>query len=227
MTDEPTQSERQTREERVRLLERFGRHFAAGEVLYREGDPASHAYLLHEGRVRVLKRVRNVERSLMVLEAGALFGETALAETGTRSSSAVALSHGVALVLDPNTFDTLALRHPAIAIRIVEQLAERLRDAEDQIEIMMLGDDTSKVVSALLKLSGHAEGSIQLTVSPVDLGYRVGLDVDLVKRIVARLRDQGYLRIAGETVTIADLGALRTLFNLLGAKEEIRGERGV
>ena len=227
MTDEPTQSEQQTREERVRLLERFGRHFAAGEVLYREGDPASHAYLLHEGRVRVLKRVRNVERSLMVLESGALFGETALADTGTRSSSAVALSHGVALVLDPNTFDTLALRHPAIAIRIVEQLAERLRDAEDQIEIMMLGDDTSKVVSALLKLSGHAEGAIQLTVSPVDLGYRVGLDVDMVKRIVARLRDQGYLRITGETVTIADLGALRTLFNLLGAKEEIRGERGV
>ncbi len=164
--DDPTHSERQTREERIRLLERFGRHFAAGEVLYREGDPASHAYLLHEGRVRVLKRVRNVERSLMVLEAGALFGETALAETGTRSSSAVALSHGVALVLDPNTFDTLALRHPAIAIRIVEQLAERLRD-------------------------------------------------------------QGYLRIAGETVTISDLGALRTLFNLLGAKEDIRGERGV
>lgn len=211
----------------MRLLERFGRHFAAGEVLYREGDPASHAYLLHEGRVRVLKRVRNVERSLMVLESGALFGETALADTGTRSSSAVALSHGVALVLDPATFDTLALRHPAIAIRIVEQLAERLRDAEDQIEIMMLGDDTSKVVSALLKLSGSADGPIQLTVSPVDLGYRVGLDVDVVKRIVARLRDQGYLRIAGETVTISDLGALRTLFNLLGAKEEIRGERGV
>ena len=209
------------------MLERFGRHFAAGEVLYREGDPAHHAYLLHEGRVRVLKRVRNVERSLMVLEAGALFGETALAETGTRSSSAVALSHGVALVLDPATFDTLALRHPTIAIRIVEQLAERLRDAEDQIEIMMLGDDTSKVVSALLKLAGFAEGPIQLTVSPVDLGYRVGLDVDLVKRLVARLRDQGYLRIAGETVTIPDVGALRTLFNLLGAKEEIRGERGV
>lgn len=211
----------------MRLLERFGRHFAAGEVLYREGDPAHHAYLLHEGRVRILKRVRNVERSLMVLEAGALFGETALAETGTRSSSAVALSHGVALVLDPSTFDTLALRHPAIAIRIVEQLAERLRDAEDQIEIMMLGDDTSKVVSALLKLAGFAEGPIQLTVSPVDLGYRVGLDVDLVKRIVARLRDQGYLRIAGETVTIPDVSGLRTLFNLLGAKEEIRGERGV
>ena len=60
-----------------------------------------------------------------------------------------------------------------------------------------------------------------------DVGVRVGLDVDLVKRLVARLRDQGYLRIAGETVTIPDVGALRTLFNLLGAKEEIRGERGV
>lgn len=215
------------REERVRLLERFGRHFSAGEVLYREGEPASSAFLLHEGKVRILKRVRNVERSLMVLEAGALFGETALADAGNRSSSAVALSQGVALVLDPNTFDLLALRHPAIAIRVVEQLAERLRDAEDQIEIMMLGDDTSKVVSALLKLAGASEGARDLVVSPVDLAYRVGLDVDTVKRIVARLRDQGYLRIAGEAVSIPDVSALRTLFDLLGAKEEIRGERGV
>ena len=59
-----------------RLLEKFGRRFVAGDVLFREGDVGNEAFLLQEGRVRLLKRVRTVERSLMVLKPGDLFGES-------------------------------------------------------------------------------------------------------------------------------------------------------
>ena len=54
------------------------RRFEAGELLYREGDPGTNAFLLEDGRVRLIKRVRGVERSLMVLKPGDLFGESAL-----------------------------------------------------------------------------------------------------------------------------------------------------
>src|SRR5947209_3489968 len=54
-------------DERARLFERYGRRFSSGDTLYREGDPAREAYLLQEGRVRLLKHVRMIERSLMVL----------------------------------------------------------------------------------------------------------------------------------------------------------------
>src|SRR5262249_34003809 len=102
----------------------------------------------------------------------------------------------------------------------------RVRDAEDQIEIMMLRDTQSKIVSALLKLARNAAGAGQaeLNVSPVELSSRVGLDVDTVKRGVQRLREQGYVRIVGERVEIPDGEALRRLYVLLGTKEELRGE---
>ena len=61
-----------------RLLEKFGRKFQAGDVIFREGEAGNEAFLLQEGRVRLLKRVRTVERSLMVLKPGDLFGESAL-----------------------------------------------------------------------------------------------------------------------------------------------------
>lgn len=207
------------------LLEQHGRPVAQGEVLFREGDPATEAYLLHSGRVRLLKRVRMVERSLSVLQAGDLFGEGALLEGALRTSTAVALGGGVVLVLDRATLRQTLERFPALSERILTQLVRRVREAEDQIEVLMLRDTQSKVISALLKMSRGTAGPADLLVSPVELSSRVGLDVETVKRAVQRLRDQQYVRIVGERVEIPDLEALRRLYGLLGSKEELRGER--
>jgi CRP/FNR family cyclic AMP-dependent transcriptional regulator len=207
--------------DRTGLIDRFGRPFSAGETLFREGEPSRDAFLLHEGRVRLLKRVRLADRSLTVLRPGDLFGESALLDATPRGSTAVALTDGIALVFDRAGFMALMQRDPVISNRVVEQLVRRVRDAEDQIEVMMLKDTQSKIVSALLKLAGNKNGPVELSVSPVDLSTRVGLDVDTVKRAVTRLREQNYVKIMGERVEIPDLDALRRLYSLLGSKEEL------
>jgi len=211
-----------------RLHARFGRPFEAGDVIFREGEIGTEAYLLQEGRVRLIKRVRGAERSLMVLKPGDLFGESALLVGAARSSTAIALSSGLALALDQATLHNLLEKNPNVASRIVQQLVRRLRDAEDQIEIMMLTDTQSKVVSALLKLAQAARAgstsAASFTISPMELSTRVGLDVDTVKRAVQQLREGQYLRVEGERLEVPDIEALRRLYALLGVKDEIRGE---
>lgn len=212
--------------ERDRLLQAFGRRYPAGEVIFREGEQGREVFILQEGRVRVLKRVRLVERSLQILKPGDLFGEGALLPGTPRTSSAVALSDVVVLALDPDTFGALLQGSAAVAMRLVQQLVRRLRDAEDQIENMMLRDNQSKIVNALLKLaveSGKLSGPAQVAVSPLELSSRSGLDVDTVKRGVTQLREGQYIRILDEKVVIDDIDALRKLFTLLGTKEQIRG----
>lgn len=215
--------------ERERLVQRYGRKFAAGETLFRENEIAGDAFLLQDGRVRLIRRIRHVERSLMVLKPGDLFGESALLDSAARNSTAVALTDGVALALDRATFRSMLVNYPAVAIRVMEQLVRRVRDAEDQIEILMLRDAQYKIVSTLLKLAvrsapTESSAAIELAVSPVELASRVGLDVDTVKRDVQRLRDQGYVRITGERIELPDLEALQRLYALLSAKDELRGE---
>jgi CRP-like cAMP-binding protein len=217
--------------ERERLLGRFGRTFVAGDVIFREGDGASEAFLLQEGRVRLIKRVRAVERSLMVLRPGDLFGESALIPGSPRTSTAIALSDGAALALDQTTFQNLLESHPGVAGRMVQQLVRRLRDAEDQIEIMMLRDAQSKIVAAVIKAAqqvigtggGRPDGTMRVAISPMELSSRVGLDVDAVKRGVQRLREGQYVRVVDEQLEVLDLDALRRLYGLLGVKDEIRG----
>jgi CRP/FNR family transcriptional regulator, cyclic AMP receptor protein len=217
-------SEDLSRDDRERLIARFGRRFSVGETLFREGDLAPEAFLLQDGRVRLSKKVRTSERSLLVLRAGDFFGETGLLEHGVRTSTAIALTNGIALALDRKTFEQLTERYPAISGRLVEQLILRLADAEDQVEIMTLQDPPSRVVGALLKLAAASQGghsNAVLALSPVELSARVGLDVEAVKRVVIKLREQQYLQISSEQIEIFDVEALRRYYALLGAQEKL------
>jgi CRP-like cAMP-binding protein len=217
-------------QERARLFSRYGRRFVAGETLFREGDTAREALLLQEGRIQLLKRVGMTDRRLAMVKPGDLLGEGALLPDRTYGSTAVGLTDGVVLAFDRETFGALIDSHPHVASRAIRQLALRLRDAEDQIEIMMLRGVQSKVTGALLKLAKFAarapreeKGPVEVIISPVELSTRVGLDVDTVKRTVLRLRDRQYLRISGERIEIPDVEALRRLSVLLGAHDDLEG----
>jgi CRP/FNR family transcriptional regulator, cyclic AMP receptor protein len=142
----------------------------------------------------------------------------------------VALEDSVALALDRATFRQVLSSNPEVGARMLEQLIRRLRDAEDQIEILMVRDQHSKVVIALMKLAQQQaeneerpNGQIVLRVSPLELSAHVGLDVETVKRIVMQLRESGYVRIHEEKVELPDLEQLRELYSLLGVKEQLRG----
>ncbi|MBI2897838.1 MAG: cyclic nucleotide-binding domain-containing protein, partial [Deltaproteobacteria bacterium] len=106
-------------QERARLLQRFSRRWNAGDFIFREGEAGSELFILHEGRVRLVKRVRAVERSLLILRPGDLFGENALIEGHVRTCAAAALTDATALVLDVATFESLLRTDANIALRLV------------------------------------------------------------------------------------------------------------
>jgi CRP/FNR family cyclic AMP-dependent transcriptional regulator len=219
-------------DEQSRLLSRFGRRFAAGDVVFEAGAPATEAFLLQDGRIRLIKRAGASERSLRVVRPGDLFGEQALVPGTARTSTAVALIDSTALALEPATLENLLAGNPAVGTRVLHQLIRRLRDAEDQIEILMLRDSQVKVAAALLQLSqevlrgrGDSTEPVVLAVTPMDLSARVGLDVDTVKRNIQALRISGHIRIEGEQIEIPDTESLRELRRLLEMKEEIVGGR--
>ena len=118
--------------------------------------------------------------------------------------------------------------NPAVGMRVLSQLIRRLREAEDQIEVLMLGDSQVKIAAALLQLCqeaarGEPGDVVTLAVSPMELSARVGLDVDTVKRNVQQLRTNGYIKIDGERIVVSDVETLRELRRLLDMKSEIAG----
>ena len=206
-------------------IDRYYRSFSAGSTLYYAGAPATELYLIRDGRVRVFKRTRGMERSIGVLGPGELVGEEAFIPGAHRASSAQAIEPVTALVIERDTFRALVRERAEIGERVMEQLAVRLRRAEGQIESFMVPDPTIRVVNSLLQASEEgANGRLQL--SPLELSTRTALDVDQVKAVVGQLQDRGYLAVADQTITIIEPSALRRLRDLLSMKEEVRHELG-
>lgn len=216
--------------ERLNLLARFAQAVPAGEVIFRDGEPAEVAFLVHSGRVRIVKKIGAVERSLRVLKSGELFGETALLAGRVREATAITLGPCDLVALNRETFTELVAQHPELGLAVTQQLILRARDAEDRVEISLVRDAQSKVVVALLKAVplylgdlGDTAGALRLPMTPLELSSKVGLDVDAVKRTMQKLRENGYVRIVDESLEIPSVAALRELRGLLDVRDEILG----
>jgi CRP-like cAMP-binding protein len=109
------------------------RRCAAGDVVYRQGEPADGMYLLHDGEVELLRGSDGDERSLVRLAAGAFFGETALLGRGPRASSARMTADGSLFTLERTSLLARIHEDPSMAFRLVEHLARRLGELEAEL----------------------------------------------------------------------------------------------
>jgi CRP/FNR family transcriptional regulator, cyclic AMP receptor protein len=66
--------------------------FGKGGVIYREGDPATQAFLVVEGQVELLTKTAGREGLVGMVTAGGLFGELALLNGETHMTTAVAVT---------------------------------------------------------------------------------------------------------------------------------------
>jgi CRP/FNR family transcriptional regulator len=109
------------------------RNYAAGDVIFREGDEATgEAYLVHEGKLEIRKQFGSEERVLRVMGKGDLLGELALFRNAPRSATAVAAEPAVLIVIPASRLDALVRTNPTLALALIKQLASRMLEAEDR-----------------------------------------------------------------------------------------------
>lgn len=101
-------------------------HYAAGEVICKEGDPGLGLSLIIDGtaRVEVNKRARRK------MGPRSFFGEVALLDGGPRSATVIAETDVVLLSVPAWSFKALLKEQPTIAVKMLPTLAHRLRSAE-------------------------------------------------------------------------------------------------
>lgn len=105
------------------------RHFADGEVIFKQGDQAAEMFVVYEGKVKIFRERDGHETELAVLEADDFFGEMALFDDQPRSASARAVGPVEVRVINDQTFELMPC-DPVIHMLLVT-LAGRLRAMDD------------------------------------------------------------------------------------------------
>lgn len=118
----------------------FTAELPAGAFVFREGDLGTEMYILQEGRVEILKRLKGEEQQLAVLEKGDFFGEMSLLEDLPRTASARCLEDCRVIKINGSTFDQMLRSKPEIAVRIMRKLSRRLRQADEMLQEALGGE---------------------------------------------------------------------------------------
>lgn len=99
------------------------RSFAAGDVIFAEGQAGDSMYAVIDGEVEIRKRDKVID----TISPGDVFGEMALIDQEPRSASAIARSDCRVVAVGQKRFTLLVQQTPYFALQIMHVLADRLR----------------------------------------------------------------------------------------------------
>ncbi|MDH4161366.1 MAG: cyclic nucleotide-binding domain-containing protein [Nitrospirota bacterium] len=205
--------------EASQMFAKFGKHFPAGTVLFNDGDSGEEMFIVQSGKVKISKKIRGVEKTLATLEKGEFFGEMAILNDKPRSASAEAIEDCEMLVIDRKTFETLLRSNVEIAIRFIKRLADRLREANDQMEALMIKDNTSRLLNILSKKVRESK-SDQMSLAIEDLGGMAGIDGGQARMILEKLASVRILSLtADDRIVISSKDQVDRLLRYLEMRE--------
>lgn len=204
------------------LFNRFGKDIPRGTVLFREGDPGKEMYVIQSGRIAISKKVRDVEKVLAVLGPGEFFGEMAIISNKPRNASASVEEEARVLVIDPRTFEAMIRGNAEIAVRMIKKLADRLADADSQIETLLLSDPSSRVVHHMLQLcqtrGRQTEEGIEIEFPVRDLPRELAVGEPAIRFMTARLERAGLIDVSGDRLIVRDTARLFDFLRYLEMK---------
>ncbi len=114
----------------------------SGEILFQEGDPGEHLYIVVKGELEILMAPNTAnELILNIIHEGEYIGEMSLIQPGGhRTASARARGDVVTLSMSRTQFKDLLKRHPHLANAMVRVLSQRL----DNTNVATFRDLTEK-----------------------------------------------------------------------------------
>jgi CRP-like cAMP-binding protein len=171
--------------------ERYVRTVPAGTVIFREGDPGDEMYVVQSGRVQITRHGGGTDVVIAVLPSGEFFGEMAIINRRPRVATATTLEETRLLCIHAEKVASMLRENAEVAVRLIQKLAARLEQANEQVDVLLLKDVNHRVVFALRRLAetqGTPEpGGVRIQVSISELAGRVGLEEVVVRQAVARL----------------------------------------
>jgi len=112
----------------------FQKRFSPGELIVEEGRTGNGMYAIISGNVEAVKALgTEQERVVNRLGTGEVFGEMALLGEWPRTASVRAVDEVECLGIDRWVFLTQLERHPQVGIRLLQVLAQKLRDSDARL----------------------------------------------------------------------------------------------
>jgi len=195
---------------RAMIADRVPRHYARGEQLFEQGDPADGFFCLLEGWAKLYRlREDGEEVVVAIFSAGETFAEAAMFLGGRYPASCDAVSPARILKVDAAKLRRAVLDQPQLAFDMLAAASMRLRQLVDEIEQLKARSAPQRIAAFFIKQANAASGParIALPYEKALIASRLGMKPESFSRALGRLTRLGVI-VDRESVTIEDLAKL-------------------
>lgn len=191
------------------------RKYAAGQIVFNEGDPCSGLYIVASGHIRVFKASANGREQVLNIDGpGSSVAELPVFDGGNYPASVAAVDEAVLLFVSKEDFRDLCLAHPQVALKVLRIVGARLRRLVGIIEELSFTTVRHRLAALLVRLA-HRDGektatgiAFTLPDNNQEIASQIGTVRELVSRNLSRLQSEGIIDIDDRKVTIRDLKRL-------------------
>ena len=191
------------------------RTFAAGEVVFREGDLSNTCYIVRLGHARAV-REHGDGRSITLANFGPgdIFGELSMFDDESRSATVETLEPTEVIAILGGDMRRLLGEHPDIAVKLLAALGRRLRETNERLARQSFQTVQSRVAAVLAQLVGEArsegagDGDVLITSTQADLAQLAGSSRESASRFLAVLERAGIISQGRGKLVVHDAAAL-------------------
>jgi CRP/FNR family transcriptional regulator len=191
------------------------RHFAAGHVVFREGDQSDTCYIVRSGHARAIREHRD-GRSITLANFGPgdIFGELAMFNDERRSATVEAVDELEVTALLSRDMRRLLADHSEIAVKLIIALGRRLRETNERLARQSFQTVQSRVATVISQLvaqaraEGAGDGDVLIRATQADVAKLAGSSRESASRFLAVLERAGVITQGRGRLTVHDAGAL-------------------
>ena len=118
------------------MSDALGKTFQPGEDIVRQGDVGDCMYVIQQGDAEVLKEVDGKQIRVDIMKTGDIFGEIAIVEHTTRSSTVRAITEVHVMTIDRKTFLRRVQEDPSLALNVLRVMAHRVRGLDQELAVL-------------------------------------------------------------------------------------------
>ena len=194
---------------------RPGRHFAPGEIIFHQGEPAEEFYYLKSGlSLTYTIHDDGRERNILVSWPGRLFGASTFFEKHSRRASAIALRACEVIRIDRALCEECMQRFPEFSLYLMEELSKDIGVLFEQMtdsSLLTADVQVARFVCRRLVQGQYvgSEGQPVLDYTQDFIASVLGLSRWSVSMALSEFRRRGWLRTGHGKLTVLDAEALR------------------
>jgi CRP-like cAMP-binding protein len=175
--------------------------YKSEEIVFSQGESGTHCYALLHGKIKVLQLGQDGKEILLrILNAGDIFGEVIMFDKRSYPASAVSVYESTVLAVPRELLSSL-LSDENFRSDFIIAILGKLRALSSQVYSLMAYDLEDRFFTYIISNWGNQENYI-VPFSKKDFASAIGTIPETFSRLIARLREQGYISWEGKRLSL-------------------------